>query len=330
MGFSTMTSSFDIHRDSGRRVILFVLGMGRSGSSAVTRVLSLCGATLPAKMLGANTANPRGYWEPRETLLMNRKILARHQSAWWDPSLRLLEDGVFSTQERAEHVAKIRTYLRTLPTAPVVVLKDLNIVVLHDIWFEAARSEGYDVASVIPMRHPHEVISSLSAAARTTPELTSALWLKGNLLAERHTRDIPRVIVNYANLLDDWRREIKRVATGLSIDLTPPDERAVDDFLAADLRRQRDDSLVVDRFGRDWMSTVYEIMSAAARDEPLDTAALERVYDEYRACERDFRRAFEQSTGWQNSLLNKVTRPSVMKPVLELMALANRRSGSWA
>jgi hypothetical protein len=281
-------------------------------------------------MLGANQSNPRGYWEPRETLLMNRKILARHNSAWWDPSLRLLEEDAFSAQERAEHVATVSAYLRKLPGAPVLVLKDLNIVVLHDIWFEAARSVGYDVASVIPMRHPHEVIDSLGVAARSTPELTSALWLKGNLLAERHTRDIPRVVVDYANLLENWRHEVKRVAASISIDLTPPDEQAVDDFLAADLQRQRHNSPVIDRFGRDWMSTVYEVMRTAARDEPLNTAALERVYDEYRATERDFRKAFELANGWQNSVINKVTSPAVMKPVLELMALAHRRKGSWA
>lgn len=325
-----MTSSLTPHRDSGRPVLVFVLGMGRSGSSALTRVLSLCGATLPSKMLGANNANPRGYWEPRETLMMNRKILARHNSAWWDPSLRLLEDGTFSRQERTECISTIAAYLGKLPSAPILVLKDLNIVVLHDLWFEAARSVGFDVASVIPTRHPNEVIGSLAAAAKTTPELTSALWLKGNLLAERHTRGVPRVIVDYANLLENWRREIKRVATCLSIDLTPPDERPVDDFLAADLQRQRHDSPVIDRFGRDWMSSVYDVMRTAACDEPLDTATLDRVYAEYRATEHDFRLAFGQSNAWQNSLINKVTRPGVMKPVLELMALAHRRRGSWA
>ncbi len=44
---------------AARPVILFVLGMGRSGTSALTRVLSLCGGTLPAKLVGANAGNPR-------------------------------------------------------------------------------------------------------------------------------------------------------------------------------------------------------------------------------------------------------------------------------
>ncbi|HNA50429.1 MAG TPA: sulfotransferase family protein, partial [Mycobacterium sp.] len=58
-----------------RPTILFVLAMARSGTSALTRVLSLCGAALPAGMLGANKGNQRGYWEPRESIYLNLRIL---------------------------------------------------------------------------------------------------------------------------------------------------------------------------------------------------------------------------------------------------------------
>jgi hypothetical protein len=34
-------------------VILFVMGINWSGTAALTRVLSLCGGALPAKLLGA-------------------------------------------------------------------------------------------------------------------------------------------------------------------------------------------------------------------------------------------------------------------------------------
>jgi hypothetical protein len=64
-----------------RPVLLFVLGMGRSGTSALTRVLSLCGAALPPGMLGADAGNPRGYWEPRAALGINERFLYRHGSS---------------------------------------------------------------------------------------------------------------------------------------------------------------------------------------------------------------------------------------------------------
>ena len=77
---------------TARPVALFVLGVPRSGTSAVTRVLSLCGATLPAGLSGADPRNPRGYWEPRASLHLNNTILRRYSSAVFDPSLHVVDD----------------------------------------------------------------------------------------------------------------------------------------------------------------------------------------------------------------------------------------------
>src|ERR1700761_6556690 len=101
-----------------RQVVLFVLGPQRSGTSALTRVLSLCGATLPSGMLGADSGNPRGNWEPRKAISINEAILYRHGSAWFDPSLRLQENGALAEGERAACVAELSAYLKTLPAAP--------------------------------------------------------------------------------------------------------------------------------------------------------------------------------------------------------------------
>ena len=313
-----------------RPVALFVLGMSRSGTSALTRVLSLCGATLPVGMMGADEGNQRGYWEPRASLLLNRAILERHGSAWWDPSLRLLEEGEFSADEKAACITKIASYLTTLPPAPVVVIKDLSIVPLSSMWFEAAHLAGYDIAAVIAVRHPQEVIGSLSSLAGATPELTSALWLKANLLAERHTRGLPRVFVDYASLLEDWRREITRVSAALEVELNTRGEGEIAEFLTPDLRRQRSCDSVTDFFGTDWISVVYEAVRAAARDESWDGSALDRVFEAYRASEHDFRTAFEASRDLSNNVLNRFLRPSIMKPILEVVAMAHRRRGTWA
>jgi hypothetical protein len=48
---------------AGPRVCLLVLGVHRSGTSAVTRVLSILGAALPRTLLGAGPSNESGHWE---------------------------------------------------------------------------------------------------------------------------------------------------------------------------------------------------------------------------------------------------------------------------
>lgn len=317
--------------DSGsaaRPVALFVLGVPRSGTSAVTRVLSLCGATLPAGLSGADPRNPRGYWEPRASLHLNNTILRRYGSAVFDPSLRLQEDGGFDADQKAFCINKIGQFLATLPAAPLVLIKDLQITLLSSLWFEAARQAGFDIAVVNMVRPPQEVIASGAADFLTSPELGSALWLKFNLLAERDTRELPRVFVEYANLLEDWRREVKRISLALGIDLDTRDEGAIEEFLTPDLHRQRRTGPVTETFGTDWISSTYEALSAAARDEPVDHAELDRVYAEYRASEQGFRTVFENSV--RLNKLNRFIRPSILKFRYEAVALAHRRRGTWA
>jgi hypothetical protein len=178
---------------AARPVVLFVLGMARSGTSALTRVLSLCGGTLPAGLVGANRDNRLGYWEPRKVALLNYALLRRHGSLIYDPSLRLQEEGVFDAEEKAACIPEIRAFLTTLPTAPLVVIKELQITGLSDMWFEAARLAGFDVVAVIAVRHPQEVSASCRKSYRMSPDLSSALWLKYTLLAERHTRNLPQL-----------------------------------------------------------------------------------------------------------------------------------------
>jgi len=319
---------------AGRPIALFVVGFGRSGTSALTRVLSLCGAALPPGLLGATSENPRGNWEPRAAIHLNEEILRRHGSSGYDLSLRAQEAGAFDTKNNAAYIAKIKKFLTKLPAAPLVVIKEPKITAVTGVWFEAARLAGFDIAAIIAVRHPKECIASLARRAarqnyvQASPELTSAWWLKYTLLAERDTRDIPRVFVEYANLLEDWRREVKRISSTLEIDLNTRDEDAIEEFLTPDLRHHQNVGAVPEPFGTDWMSAVYETLSAAARDESWDGSVLDRVFEAYRASEHGFRMAFEDADRYLK--LNRLMLPPLVKLALEGLAIAHRRRGTWA
>lgn len=317
-----------------RPVALFVLGNGRSGTSALAQVLALSGAVLPPGLLGATSENPRGFFEPRAVIHLNQAILHDHGSSGYDTSLVPHDDDVFSVGRNAAWVAKAKDYLSGLPTAPVVVIKEPKTTTVSGIWFEAARQAGFDVAAVIAVRHPDEIIGSLAKRANqqnyvdSSPELTCAWWLKYSLLAERDTRAVPRVFVEYANLLKDWRLEVKRISAALAIDLDIEDERAVDQFLTPDLRHHQTRGVVTEPFGTDWIGTVYETLAAAARDEPWDVSALDRVYAAYAASERGFSKAFDDSRRYRN--INRLLPPFLVKLGLETLALAHGRKGTWS
>ena len=209
-------------------------------------------------------------------------------------------------KQKAACVAEIRPFLTTLPAAPLVVIKDPRITaaVRHVVRGGASgriRHRGRDCGT--PPAGGHGVACGACDAQRASPELSSALWLKYTLLAERHTRGLPRVFVEYANLLDDWRREVKRISAALAIDLNTRDEGAIEEFLGQDHRHQQHCGPMTEPFGTDWISTVYEALGAAARDEPWDGSALDRVFEAYRASEHGFRTALEDFHSRFNSRL---------------------------
>ncbi|MGA9494055.1 MAG: sulfotransferase family protein, partial [Mycobacterium sp.] len=81
-------------------------------------------------------------------------------------------------------------------------------------------------------------------------------------------------------------------------------------------------------FGGDWISAVYEALHAAARDEPWDESALDRVFEAYRASEHGFRTAFKDCDRYRR--INRLVPPSMLKLSLEVRAIAHRRKGTWA
>ena len=275
--------------------ILFILGMGRSGTSMLARILSLCGCALPQSLKDPNAANPSGYWEPTEALKLNDTFLLRHGATYFDPTLRLQGELTFSPAERESFVGQIRAFLGQCPNVPRLVIKDPRIAALFEFWLQAAREEGFQVKVIIPIRHPREVVSSLSAWVKAPPELWSALWLKYNLLSEHDSRDLPRVFVDYSGLLSDWRRQVARIGEALTVDLSSTDGAAIDAFLTHDLHRERDSGPVIEPFGYSWLAETYAVLTEAARDRPVEGVILDRILRTYRACERTFRVALDDS-----------------------------------
>lgn len=305
-------------------VILFVLGMGRSGTSALARALSLSGGALPPTLLPADDGNPTGYWEPQDALRLNDEFLARHGSAFLDPTLRLQSEPVVSSGERDAYLKEIKAFLQGLPQAPVHIIKDPRITALSDFWFDAARQIGFRPTVVVSVRHPEEASASQAALCRISVELATTLWLKYNLLAERHSRGLSRVFIEYSNFLRDWRAEVARIRAALAIELTVRDEAAIDRFLSPQLQRQRHGERPAEIFGEQWLSRVYSALSAAARDEPVDTNALDAIFDSYRACEHVFRVSLDEFR--TNILPTAASARPLMSRVLKRLRAAARRA----
>lgn len=277
--------------DPARQAIL-ILGMHRSGTSALTRVLNLRGAALPEVVLPANAANAAGYWEPAAIVSLHDRLLAEAGSAWDDPSEFPRE--WFETERGRAYVEELaRTIGAEYGDATLLVVKDPRACRLVPLWSNALQARGVAAGAVLVIRHPLEVAASLGTRDGMPERHALLMWLEHVLAAEADTRPMPRVVVTYEQLLADWAGCCDRIESSLGIRLRPRSadaDQAIAAFLEPSLRHAALAAGDLTRPGVPaWVPRVYEVVEAAARGQAIDTAALEAVRQDMRQASAVFR-----------------------------------------
>ncbi|MDB5477236.1 MAG: hypothetical protein JWP49_2747 [Phenylobacterium sp.] len=261
-----------------QRAAYLVLGMHRSGTSAVTQLLGLAGADLPAEVMPGDEHNAKGYFEPWRIALFNDERLRASGGAWDDvfgfPFRPLPRRDERKWLTRAEALFEAEYGQARHP-----LLKDPRVTVLMPFWRTLFDDLGVSARVVIPVRHPLAVAGSLARRDAFSAQKSVLLWTSYMLAAEAYTRDLPRVFVDYDSLLGDWRSEVGRIeaAHGAPLPkLTEKASKAIDRFLTPELRHNAGDG---DLNGLGWAGElaqmVFEELSAAAADRPANGGALE-------------------------------------------------------
>lgn len=202
-----------------RRTALVVLGVYRSGTSAVSRALNLCGAfvtdEVKAPQLGLN---PKGFWESEAVNDIDARLLHRLGGNWDRVGFDLPNEGPIVD----EFIGQSRDLLaREYGSRPLILLKDPRICVLAPLWHRALALSGYLPRYVVTVRNPLEVARSLESQGDLSIPDGLALWHAYMERVERFTEGpgIRAVRVAYADLLDDWRSALRRIAVALGVPL---------------------------------------------------------------------------------------------------------------
>lgn len=272
------------------RQALLVLGMHRSGTSALTRVLNLHGAHLPDDLLPANSGNEAGYWESSAVFRFNEQFLAAMGSRWDSPtwfSLPPLSEAAI--QSGAETLAAVLT--SEYGDAPLIVVKDPRISRLLPVWRAAFDRLGIRALPALMIRHPFEVAASLKHRDEMPEGLGLLLWLQYTLAAELATRGVPRVPVFYDQLLASPTTIVSQLQTTMG--LTLPERGAsvdaqVSEFLRPSLRHERASDNTATSLP-EWVATTYAWLQQGTHGQlPGDTSAIDRVREELVAAETLF------------------------------------------
>ena len=212
---------------------IFVLGMHRSGTSALTRVLSLMGARLPGEILQPNAFNPKGYWEPQSIIATNDDVLDTIDASWDGPFVDASKHRSLIQSGLVDRAAKALAQAYDQSAAAIVV-KDPRCTLLAEFWTRASAQAGYAARRVGIYRDFDAVARSLEVRDGFIGEETALLWCWYGVQTLKALNAENAPLISYADLTANWRSAIESLqpATGLDLAGLSEDQLAeIDGFV---------------------------------------------------------------------------------------------------
>ncbi len=237
-----MTAGTSGHRALANDAII-VLGMHRSGTSAMAGVLAYAGVDFGDRLYTAQEhVNDRGFWEHGPIVDCHDELLLELASSWDDP--RPLPDNWLHRTEVAQYRKRLNAaILRDFDHSVIWGLKNPRICRVLPLWQEIFRDLRVEPRYVIMVRNPLEVAASLNKRNGFSRDKSLFLWWQHQALAEAATRGSVRLFVAYDDLLANPWGILEEIADTLGISWPIPREEimpAVSNFLSTELRHHHD------------------------------------------------------------------------------------------
>lgn len=184
-----------------------VLGMHRSGTSALTSLLRRMGlwAGEEGDFPPADEHNEAGYWEHRGVWSVDEAILQTLGASWsevMDLDLARLDEGL-----RARFRERAREVVQDLDRHGSWVIKDPRLCLLFPFWREILERPF----CILIYREPLPVARSLAARDGFPIPYGIALWEKYTREALASTRGLPRVLLSHRELMADPEATLHRL-----------------------------------------------------------------------------------------------------------------------
>ncbi len=216
-----------------------ILGMHRSGTSAISRTMNILGAYLGEDADIMNTAqdNPAGFWEIDDITNLHDDLLHVMKKTWH--TILPLPDKWYESDEIKPFREKIVEIVTLkFKDKELWVWKDPRTSILFPLWRDILKKLDIELSCIFMVRNPLDVAKSLEKRDGFSHDKSFGVWYNYNIAALQTTIDVPKVFISYDNLLNNWEPELRRCTSILNI--TWPEDNArvketVDTFLSPDL-----------------------------------------------------------------------------------------------
>ncbi len=200
---------------SSSRAIV-VLGMHRNGTSVLTRGLQELDIHLGDDFLEAKPDNPTGYWENRQIVALNERILEAFGLHWH--SIERITGSQWRDIDLEPFRSEATRVLRNqFLHHPVWGFKDPRTILLLPFWRPLLESLDVDDRYIVAIRNPLSVAQSLYTRQGTGAVHAHQMWLLHMVPQLHRIAGRSFVVVDYDRLMADPAGQLARVAHRLEI-----------------------------------------------------------------------------------------------------------------
>ena len=241
---------------------LIVLGMHRSGTSSVTRLLNMAGAYFGPEGVAtdANDENPKGFWERRDVRQVCDGLLHGGGFDWW--RVADFDADAIPEEIRTERSAAFGQIVYQLDAHRPWVMKEPRLCLLLPVLRPVLEAPVF----VHVVREPIEIAESLATRNDFPVPVGLGLWEAYTRAAFAATTGEPRVLVGYGELIADpvgtTHRLIEELTSRGVQGLRVPTAGEITAFVSPRLHRQRQAS-----GARDGYLNAQQVALADALDE---------------------------------------------------------------
>ena len=304
---------------------VIVLGMHRSGTSALSGLLNLLGCTLPAELIPGNPTNEKGHFESiaiRDLMDQALDTAASH----WDDWLPISEGWFNSALAEDFQATAVELLAQEYGSSRLFTIKNPRICRLVPFWNNVWDAAGVDARFVLIHRNPIEVAASLEKRNGIDPQLGMLIWLRHVLAAEADTRDRARSFTSYTHLLQNWQRTAEKLQSDLKLSFPRFSLGVTEDveaFLSPSLRHHNDTSntSLNSPIVSSWVRDVCTIMDRWSEhgENKKDYAPLDEILAAFNASAPTFARLIDTSNRFL--IENTQAKDDLIKKNQEQMAL---------
>jgi len=252
-----------------RKQLYVVLGMHRSGTSAITRSLAVLGIQLGERLLPPVAGdNDKGFWEDIDLHSLDIEMM-NFLGTEWSHVAMITPADVSRLQQHGFFLRAVELIRRKVNESTRFGFKDPRAAKLMPFWREVFAHCDFELTYVFAMRNPLSVARSLGKRDGMASEQSYWAWFGHVITGLVHSAGNTGVMVDYDRLMHAPESELARLSQALNLEI---DESALqaykEDFLDENLRHTvySADDLLVDQSCPPLVHEVYATLLEVASD----------------------------------------------------------------